>query len=94
MSLVYLLMIPITFITWAMVHPHDALRLIAAWKRRINEYVVRRASQRSARKLVHQFRTRAKSEGCDPEVIEDILAEHLPKITRRLESKWSGEYLG
>jgi len=94
MSLVYLIMVPMMFMAWALLYPHEALRVIAALKRRINGFVVRRASQRSARKLAQQFRTQALSEGCEPEMIEDILAEHLTKITRRLESKWSGEYLG
>ena len=87
-------LVPVMFVAWALVYPHEALRLIAALKRRIKGYVVRRASQRSAKKLAEQFRTQALSEGCTPQMIEDILAEHLPKIARRLESKWSNEYLG
>jgi hypothetical protein len=92
MALSCWLSIPIFFLAWAWEYPHAALSLIRTWKRRINDFAVRRASRQAIQRLAQDFKVREASEGCDQELIEEILAENLPEITQRLERKWSGEY--
>ena len=93
MLLLYLCLIPLLFLTWAISSPSDALGWIRIWKRRFDGHVERRAIKRSISQFVKQFGEKAKRLGYEPEVIDEIIAEYLPDIAERIETKHRGEYL-
>jgi hypothetical protein len=84
MGMVYLFSIPVLFLAWALVYPHEALSLIAKLKRRTNLYIVRRESQQAAHRLAHEFRARAGRLGYDPKLVDEILNENLQKSPNSL----------
>ena len=87
-----LLIIGITSV--ALLFPQDAIALIAELKRRLRLRVIHRAGTEGIKDLSHVLHKFAASKGIEPELVEDVLAEHHDLIVERVGKHYADEILG
>ena len=80
--------------TLALLFPRDTLSIVAELKRQLRHRLIQSSGTQAAQELAQSFRRRALAKGYDPELIEEVLAEHYGIIVERLGKKRADEILG
>ena len=84
----------ITAAAWASLFPEQALDLISELKRQLRLRVIRRTGEDAAKELENRLYQIASQRGIDPEIVEEVLAEHHALIVERLGERYADEILG
>jgi hypothetical protein len=88
------LTIPSLFLAWVFLYPEQALAVVVEIKRRLRLRIIRKAGSKGAQQLAASLHQWASQEGLDPEVVDEVLDEHLPGAAYRLGVKQANAQLG
>jgi very-short-patch-repair endonuclease len=84
----------IAILTWMVVYPRDAMKLLAALKRHLRRHITQRTGNQAAKELARRLHRFARQEGIDPDLVDQVIEEYQQVIIDRLGTKHADHVMG
>ena len=90
----FLITIPLLFVSWVVLCPDESLALIVRLKHQLRSHIIRRSGLKQVREVERELHDWAVKNDIDPSLEDEILERHQSELIHRLGEEQATAQLG